>query len=252
MFLTNWLKGLYNSVFKPTEVISQTAIKNVPAVPGIQFCANYDGLTAKATQIMQEIADEIGLPTVSFKVLLKADLTKDVLEAERSTIKQKGRLEIFCGHGTPEVLLGPYISDTEEIIRNNTLHSPLYTEEMIPNGGVALLAFCCSSGSVLGTKFIYHPGNSFMGFKSLIFFYFNDNTFMEKFGEILKATIMTILVSEKMEKGHKNQLYDLYTQVIRYFKFGEGRRLKKSFEYSLLFADQRQKLTYMEFGQVVQ
>jgi hypothetical protein len=75
---------------------------------------------------------------------------------------------------------------------------------------------------------------------------------MEKFGEILKATIMTILVSEKMEKGHKNQLYDLYTQVIRYFKFGEGRRLKKSFEYSLLFADQRQKLTYMEFGQVVQ
>jgi len=227
------------------------ALEIQPKPTGILFCANYDPLTLRATQTLKEIANDLGLPWPTFKLVLSDKLNATYLIAEQGQLPEGGRLEIFCGHGIEGALLGPHVPGTPEIIRNDTSHSELYTKEMIPVGNAALLAICCSSASVLGAQFIYHPQNSFLGFRSFIPFYFGDADFMDKFQEILKATVINVLVSERLNIAHKNQMYDVYTRVIRYFKFGEGKSHKKNFEYALLFADHREKLTYMEYGQAV-
>jgi hypothetical protein len=230
---------------------TKVSIPQFEKINGIKFSGIYDPWTKKTSQIMLEVANELNLPNKNFSVLIQPDLTKEILSDEQTRIPQNGRLEIFCGHGTGNALLGPYVEGTDVIVENRINHSYLYTVKMIPNGGVKLFAFCCSAGEVFGPTFIYQKDNSFLGFNGKILFIFNDDFFMDKCGEIIKAAIRYIIVSDGFDERHLAELRKLFTRLMHYFYKGEGRTMKNSMLYAEIFSFNRRKLCYMEHGKPI-
>lgn len=236
---------------EPNEVIDSELIPPVPILwdrPGIKFGSPYDNWTKLVVSVMQDVTNSLGLPTERFKVLLKPNLSTEHFEEERKKVHLEGRLEIFCGHGKDDALLGPFIegTETEHIIENNIKHSDLYTKEMIPNHNSAMFAYCCSAASFLGQCYVYKKGNVFLGFNQPFLIDIEDKVFVERCSQILKASLMHMLTSDSFDYKQKDNMAELYEEIIHYYQFGNGSEDLNRTKYVVLFFTQYESLVFME------
>lgn len=89
-------------------------------------------------------------------------LAKSILEA--TLVNIRGRIEIFCGHGSSEGLYGPPFLATLPMLLKDR-HSIFYNIGMITPGPSSMFAFCCGAANKFGRMFAAQKGNLFIGFK---------------------------------------------------------------------------------------
>jgi len=105
-----------------------------------------------------------------------------------ATTDVAGRVEIFCGHGDYDALLGPPSLLASNVEIDGINHSVIYDTSMVPKTPGSLLAFSCRSGAILGRAYTTYLGKGFLGFDDDLPLDFSP----EFMGQLRKIDILTV------------------------------------------------------------
>src|SRR5215211_5008087 len=139
---------------------------------------------------------------------------------------------VFSGHGASDALLGAPKTEGG-FAEGRAKPSNFYDLEHFDLGPGALVAFCCSAGSVLGEAFKQALGRAFIGFAAPIGFVTAGSVYFDAWQKILHQSTLKIL-STSQSRELKAFVRDLYLDAYNYFKSDEGQKNEWSFWMTLL------------------
>jgi hypothetical protein len=228
--LTGWLKRRFTTPKAPPV--------KAASIPGlILICAAYDPFTEHAVEWMKEVPTRIPLPSTTVIQLHERPLTKGDVRVAMASIDVPGRIEIFCGHGDYNALLGPPESGADVIV-DGIEHSIIYDTEMIPFKEGSLVAFSCRSAKILGRAYGTFVSKGFVGFNNDLPLDYSSE-FMEQLREIFNSIVMEVLVEGRVIPKHRGILEGLYDRAIFYFLDGDGRKASKNFLFQMMLVEHR-------------
>lgn len=154
-----------------------------------------------------------------------------VLAALRDASKLK-RIEVFCGHGVAEALLGPPQINEPIIKVGAGRHSPVYDaqvlkaiyDQTVKTEPAALFAFCCSAGAEFGKEFCSFKDNSFLGYSEELPIETANDQCINALKEIFQTITAEIIEAGEVLPQHEQRLKNMYHEAYLYFFSGEGRR----------------------------
>lgn len=181
---------------------------------------SYDSLTNHTSQWVMELAQLVKLDAAG-PVIRKVDITVALDKARSGS-----SLAIFCGHGTPDALLGPPIEDPQgaELISNGVgKHSPIYDRGMTVIGPSSLFAFCCKAGRELGRTFATISSRAFMGYEDDLPLDLMNVECIHAWKKIVHAICTDLVRDGGIRPEHETALRGYYESALRYFRDEEGR-----------------------------
>ena len=193
---------------EPTKVANNT-IKPHKDVILIGF--DYD----KETKIVYEwIADPNflnSLPNVEITRFHNGNAQEQKLLGNQLKANKSNSIEIFCGHGSDDALLGPPLSGA-------SVPSKFYSIDMITNFPSSLFAFCCHSGKFFGLFYsVSGEEKKFMGFTNRI----QVLPFLrDELKEIFQTVAISIVSDGGINEKHEKQFKDLITQLMENIEKG--------------------------------
>jgi hypothetical protein len=202
--------------------------------PVALLCATpYDDITRFLSTLFDDFPN-LGIVTkvikieraVSYKELVDSLVLDDTTET----------ILVFSGHGADDALLGPPHLDNSGAV-TGAKHSCFYDETFFDSGPSVLLAFCCSSGAVLGESFRTDPLRAFMGFDSPIGFVTAGGVYLERWKRILHRSTLKIIYARDA-KELEDDVRKLYMDAYHYFKSLEGQQNEWWFWMTLLLRGQ--------------
>lgn len=178
-----------------------------------------DDITRFLSTLLDDFPD-LGMPTqlirmeqpVSYKQLMDSLVVSDGTEI----------ILVFSGHGATDALLGAPPAEGSHAASSSS-HSRFYDVDSFDLGPRVLVAFCCSSGAVLGDAFRDTLGRAFMGFDSPIGFVTADGVYSESWKKILHQSTLKI-TSTADNKELRDFVEKLYLDAYQYFKSAEGQQ----------------------------
>ncbi len=193
----------------------------------------YDPFTRFLGSLFDDFPD-LRIPTTLIQVKEPTDYRK-LLEAVELGDDTEVVL-VFSGHGRDDALLGP--PNRHEInAAANAKYSRFYDKEALALGPNVLVAFCCSSGAVLGEFFRTDDTRAFMGFNAPIGFVTERGSYYECWKKILQeSTLKIIYCSDPNEL--REFVRQIYLDAYRYFKSSEGQEHEWWFWMTLLLRGQ--------------
>ncbi len=137
---------------------------------------------------------------------------------------------VFSGHGSSNALLGPpkTISNSAGVEPSN-----FYDLDQFELGPGALVAFCCSSGAVLGEAFKEASDRAFIGFVAPIGFVTAEGVYFTAWQKILHQSTLKI-ISSSQSRELRTFVRGLYLDAYHYFKSEEGQKNEWWFWMTLL------------------
>lgn len=170
-------------------------------------------------------------------LLNQTNLSKGQVRRAMGSLNCAGRLEVFCGHGDFDALLGPPDA-APTVYVNGVLHSAIYDATMISQQSSSLIAFCCRSGRTLGRAYATYLEKGFIGFDSDLPLDFSP-AFMEQLRIVFEGIVSSVVAAGFVTSDHYRILENCYDEAIFYFMDGEGRKLKDNFLFQMFLAEHR-------------
>ncbi len=208
-------------------------------VPGLILIGTaYDPFTEHAVEWMTGVLVKINLTCPIVIPLHDKTLSKGDVRAAMASVDVPGRVEIFCGHGDYDALLGPPDTKPDTIV-DGIEHSVIYDTTMVPRKPGSLVAFSCRAASILGRTYGAYIGKGFIGFDNDLPLDFSPE-FMGQLEDIFHSIIVDVLVEGRIIPRHKAVLENLYDQAVFFFLDGEGHKVPNNFLFQLLLIEHRE------------
>lgn len=197
----------------------------------------YDQFTAYTLDWLNAAFQDLSSRCGQVLQLSNSNLSKGDVRTAMAKMDFAGRLEIFCGHGDDDALLGPPQAN-EEVFMAGALHSVIYDTTMVPQLPSNLVAFCCRSAAVLGHSYVTYLDKGFMGFENDLPLDFSP-PFMQQLRNIFESICSNVEQVGIIHPNHKIYFENCYDDAITFFMDGEGRKFKDSFIFQLFLAEHR-------------
>lgn len=226
--LISWVRSLFA---KP----DLTHPSDIPAV--ILIGTNYDRFTEYAVEWLQAVFDKSKLRCRNTIQLNEKDLSKGHVRTAMASVDLPGRIEVFCGHGNYDALLGPP-SNGGDVTVNGVEHSVIYDTTMVPKKPSSLVAFSCRSAEILGRAYATYMEKGFIGFNNDLPLDFSP-IFMLHLKTIFLSIVADVLAEGRVGPNHQRILENYYDQSISFFMDGDGRKVPDSFVFQLFLVEHR-------------
>jgi hypothetical protein len=192
-----------------------------PAIAGneklnaLLWAPAYDLVTEVMAPWLQELAMEHG------DCLFGDQLCRDQVQ---KTIESKpSRVAIFCGHGSPDALLGSP-KPPNVLTFKGSAHSAIYDCAMVATGPQSLFAFCCNAGGQLGSLFASFEGRSFLGYLDELPYDFANTECKKAWKIVVQRVAKQIIHDGGIGREHHQLLRETYNEVMRDFRNGTLRK----------------------------
>jgi len=187
------------------------------------------------TAFFRRLVEGLAAPLPESFTHVEFDTPISFREVVRSHSLGRDTILIFAGHGNESALLGPTLTGT-------TGYSIFYDSTLLNFGPRSLLAFCCSSATLLGRQFKESISQTYLGFLNKMMFITVEGEPTDWWRYIFQSIANQVMADAKVSLTVKELADDVYQQAYIYFRYGEG----SNHEWAPLIAnflyDQKQAL----------
>jgi hypothetical protein len=174
---------------------------------------DYDELTTRTSQWIQDLRLPTSLKGSDVHRIVDPNMGKAELQQVLNNINPTRRVEVFCGHGDYDALLGPAQGLATDVSIGDTSHSVVYDGEMISHSRGAMFAFCCRAGYRFGRVFGAIDGKSFLGFRDDLPFEVEDY-FVGPVKRIFQSVAQEVISVARVLPEHERLLHELYDHAM--------------------------------------
>jgi hypothetical protein len=174
---------------------------------------DYDELTKQTVTWFNDLTIPLAVGPENLYRIHDTEMRKaEILETFKK-IRNSKRVEVFCGHGDYDALLGPPEGLPTDLSIGDIAHAVVYDDGMIiPNRG-CMFAFSCRAGKALGRTYGALEGKVFLGFKDDLPMHF-DKAFVSRLRRIFGLVAQEVINTGSVLPAHETLLRRLYDDMI--------------------------------------